>query len=142
MKISKGKFLLILGIALVVIDQVIKVLVKTHMTIGQHIDVIGDWFKIYFIENEGMAFGMSWGGKVGKFLLSLFRIALFGGLTYWVTRLVKKDAAARAGAGGDDGGVGSGAGSGVGSGAGAGGVSGSGTSAGAGAGGGADGVKG
>ncbi len=94
MRISKGKKLLALGVALVVIDQVIKVLVKTNMTLGESIDVIGDWFKIYFIENEGMAFGMKWGGKVGKFLLSLFRIGLFAALVYWVTQLVRKDEAA------------------------------------------------
>ena len=58
MKISKGRWLLILGIVLVVIDQVIKVLVKTNMTIGENFNVIGDWFKILFIENEGMAFGL------------------------------------------------------------------------------------
>ena len=45
MKISKGRWLLILGIVLVVIDQVIKVLVKTNMTIGENFNVIGDWFN-------------------------------------------------------------------------------------------------
>ena len=90
MKISKGKRLLILGILLVVIDQVIKVLVKTNMSIGQSIDVFGDWFKILFIENEGMAFGMKFGGSVGKFFLSFFRIILFGVLTWWITKLYKK----------------------------------------------------
>lgn len=89
MKLSKGKILLILGIVLVLADQLIKILVKTNMTIGESIHVFGDWFQIYFIENEGMAFGMKFGGVVGKFLLSLFRIALFGGLVYWISRLVK-----------------------------------------------------
>ena len=74
MTISKGKKLLILGILLVVIDQIIKILVKTNMSLGESIHVFGDWFQLYFIENEGMAFGMKFGGTVGKFLLSLFRI--------------------------------------------------------------------
>lgn len=91
MKISKGKFLIILGVLLVVIDQVIKVLVKTNMSIGDSIHVFGDWFQIYFIENEGMAFGMKFGGTVGKFLLSLFRIVLFGFLVWWINRLLRKN---------------------------------------------------
>ncbi|MBQ6254079.1 MAG: lipoprotein signal peptidase [Bacteroidales bacterium] len=87
---SKGKKLLLLGIILVVIDQVSKILVKTNMEIGQHIHVIGDWFQILYIENEGMAFGMRFGGAVGKFLLSLFRIGLFGALCWWIASLVRK----------------------------------------------------
>lgn len=90
MALSKGKKLLILGALLVVVDQVIKVLVKTNMSLGESIRVFGDWFQIYFIENEGMAFGMQFGGAVGKFLLSLFRIVFFGVLVYWISRLVKK----------------------------------------------------
>ena len=90
MKVSKGKKLLILGVILVVIDQVIKILVKTNMQIGEHFSVIGNWFKIFFIENEGMAFGMKFGGAVGKFLLSFFRIALSGALCWWIASLVRK----------------------------------------------------
>ena len=90
MKLSKGTKLLILGAVLVVIDQVIKILVKTNMSIGEYFNVIGDWFKIYFIENEGMAFGMKFGGQVGKLILSLFRIVLFGALVYWINSLLKK----------------------------------------------------
>ena len=90
MTISKGKKLLILGILLVVIDQIIKILVKTNMSIGESIHVFGDWFQLYFIENEGMAFGMKFGGTAGKFLLSLFRIIFFSVLVYWISRLLKK----------------------------------------------------
>jgi len=89
-KISKGKKLLILGVVLVVIDQVVKILVKTNMQIGEHFSVIGNWFQIFFIENEGMAFGMKFGGAVGKFLLSFFRIALSGVLCWWIASLVRK----------------------------------------------------
>lgn len=90
MKVSNGKKLLILGVILVVIDQVIKILVKTNMQIGEHFSVIGNWFQIFFIENEGMAFGMKFGGAVGKFLLSFFRIALSGALCWWIASLVRK----------------------------------------------------
>ncbi len=90
MSVSKGKRLLVLGVILVVIDQIIKILVKTNMQIGEHFNVIGSWFQIFFIENEGMAFGMKFGGAVGKFLLSLFRIALSGVLCWWIASLVRK----------------------------------------------------
>ncbi len=92
MKLSRGKSLLLLGVILVVIDQVIKVLVKTNMSLGEQIFVIGEWFRLCFVENEGMAFGMSFGGKVGKFLLSLFRIILSGALIWWISSLIKKGA--------------------------------------------------
>ena len=90
MNISKGKKLLLLGVLLVVIDQIIKIVVKTNMEIGQHIHVIGNWFQILFIENEGMAFGMKFGGSVGKFLLSFFRLGLFAALCWWISSLVRK----------------------------------------------------
>ena len=87
---NKGRFLLILGILLVVIDQVIKVLVKTHMTLGESIPVLGNWFQLLFVENKGMAFGLSWGGVLGKYLLTVFRVALFGFLCWWISRLLKR----------------------------------------------------
>jgi Lipoprotein signal peptidase len=89
-RLGKGKKLLILGVLLVVIDQVVKILVKSNMEIGEHFNVIGNWFQILFIENEGMAFGMKFGGAVGKFCLSFFRIALFGALCWWISSLVRK----------------------------------------------------
>lgn len=90
MKISKGTKLLILGFVLVVIDQIIKVLVKTDMSLGETINVIGDWFKLHYVLNEGMAFGMAFGGFFGKALLSIFRIVLFGALCWWIRGLARK----------------------------------------------------
>jgi signal peptidase II len=90
MKISKGTRLFILGALLVVIDQIIKVLVKTEMGLGETVDVIGDWFKLHYVLNEGMAFGMAFGGFFGKALLSLFRIVLFGALCWWINKLTKR----------------------------------------------------
>ena len=90
MKLSRGKRLLLLGILLVVIDQVIKYLVKTNMELGEQINVIGQWFRLCFVENEGMAFGMAFGGQVGKFLLSLFRIVLSVALIWWIRSLDRK----------------------------------------------------
>ena len=90
MKLSKGSKLIILGVLMVVIDQIIKVLVKTNMDLGESINVIGDWFRLNFVLNDGMAFGMAFGGVWGKLLLSLFRLGLFGGLVWWLSKLVKR----------------------------------------------------
>ena len=94
MRLGKGKWLLILGAFLVVVDQVIKVLVKTSMSIGEHINVFGDWFQILFIENKGMAFGMSFGGVLGKYALTAFRMILFVVLTVWISKLLKRGSGA------------------------------------------------
>ncbi len=91
----KGKSILIVSLAVVllVLDQVSKVLVKTNMSIGESIPVFGDWFQILFIENKGMAFGMSFGGVVGKYILTSLRIVLFALMLYYIRYLlVKKDA--------------------------------------------------
>ncbi|MDD7011084.1 MAG: signal peptidase II [Candidatus Cryptobacteroides sp.] len=90
MKMTKGAGLILLGVALVVIDQVIKVLVKTNMELGEQIYLIGDWCRLCFVENKGMAFGMSFGGNLGKLLLSIFRIVLSGLLIWWISKLAKK----------------------------------------------------
>ena len=95
-KTRTGAWLIVLGILLIVIDQVIKYLVKTNMQLGEQIYVIGQWFRLCFVENEGMAFGMKFGGQVGKFLLSLFRIVLCGVLVWWIRGLIRKNDAALA----------------------------------------------
>ena len=78
---STRKKLIIFIIALLVIDQVVKIWIKTHMMIGDEFSVFGDWFKIHFIENNGMAFGMELGGgKWGKTVLSVFRLIAVVGL--------------------------------------------------------------
>jgi signal peptidase II len=66
--------LLVLGILLA--DQTLKTWVKTHMFIGQEIKVLGNWFIIHFIENNGMAFGIEFAGDYGKLFLTLFRLCL------------------------------------------------------------------
>jgi len=87
---SRGK-LAILIIALVLIaDQAIKIWVKTHMIIGEQIPVFGDWCKILFTENNGMAFGLEFFGKAGKYILSVFRIVAVALISYYITRLAKR----------------------------------------------------
>lgn len=85
--------LLIFVIALLVLDQIVKIWIKTHMMIGEEFSVFGDWFKILFIENNGMAFGMELGdGKTGKAFLSLFRIVAVGGIGWYIFKLIREKA--------------------------------------------------
>ena len=74
------------------IDQFVKIWIKTHMTLGQEIFVAGNWFIIHFTENEGMAFGMRFGGNWGKLILSLFRIVAVGAIGWYVLKLIKEQA--------------------------------------------------
>jgi signal peptidase II len=59
---------------ILVLDQALKVWIKLTMTIGEEIPIAGEWFYLYFTENNGMAFGMQLGGEWGKMALSIFRI--------------------------------------------------------------------
>lgn len=70
----KYRSAVILAIIIVILDQAIKFWVKTHMYIGQEYDVIGHWFRIQFIQNKGMAYGISLGGSIGKVSLTLLRL--------------------------------------------------------------------
>ena len=88
---KRGRGLLILGIVLVIVDQLIKVLVKTGMTLGESIPVLGNWFQLLFVENKGMAFGLAFGGVAGKYVLTVFRIALFVALVWWISSLLRRE---------------------------------------------------
>jgi len=70
-------------------DQVVKTWIKTHMFIGQEFKILGQWFIIHFTENNGMAFGLEFGGEFGKLALSLFRIAAVAGIGYGLHYLIK-----------------------------------------------------
>ena len=75
-------------VLLLLIDQIIKVWVKLNMNIGEEI-VVFNWFRISFIENRGMAFGMEIGSKL---FLSLFRIVAVGALTWYIYKRIKEGA--------------------------------------------------
>ncbi len=92
MHLSKGKQVTIIVLLLLIIDQAVKLWIKTHMTLGESIPVFGSWFQIYFIENNGMAFGMQLGGTFGKFALSSLRLVLIGFIIYYIVKLIKMDA--------------------------------------------------
>jgi signal peptidase II len=71
-------------------DQVLKTWIKTNMYIGQEFKIIGNWFIIHFTENNGMAFGLEFGGEFGKLALSLFRIFAVAGIGYGLHYLIQK----------------------------------------------------
>ena len=91
-----GKKLTLLVILLLILDQALKIWVKTHMTLGEAIILIPDWFQLYFIENKGAAFGMhiatpgtmDW----GKLLLGLFRIGMVVALIWLIRHFMRKKA--------------------------------------------------
>lgn len=89
---SSGKKSVMLIVIILVIDQTLKIWIKTHMEIGQEIRLFGNWGLIHFIENNGMAFGMEMGGKTGKFILSIFRIIAICGIGWFLSTLINKKA--------------------------------------------------
>lgn len=74
-----------------VVDQIVKIWVKTHMMLGEEIPLIGDWCMLHFVENKGMAFGMAFGGDVGKLILTLFRFVASVALCIFLVHLIKKE---------------------------------------------------
>ncbi|KGL61996.1 lipoprotein signal peptidase [Polaribacter sp. Hel1_85] len=84
------KYLAILTIIIaIILDQVIKIYVKTHFVLGEEV-VVFNWFKIHFVENNGMAMGFEFGGKAGKLFLTLFRLVAVTGIIYWLAQNIKK----------------------------------------------------
>lgn len=96
-KIALKAYKVILLILLVLFaDQALKIWVKLNMVLNQDI-MIFDWFRIHFVENEGMAFGITLGGVLGnyaKIALSLFRILAVGFITYFLAGLIQRKASA------------------------------------------------
>lgn len=92
--LKKRPYLLPIAIIVLVlvIDQVLKIWVKTHMTIGQEIPIFGEWAKLHFVENNGMAFGLEFFGSAGKLVLSLIRIIAVGAIIYYIVYLVRHKA--------------------------------------------------
>ncbi|HNX56058.1 MAG TPA: lipoprotein signal peptidase [Prolixibacteraceae bacterium] len=88
---SKLQKSILIVVLVLLVDQILKIWIKTHMTLGEEFSVIGSWFRIHFVENNGMAFGFEFGGDYGKIFLSLFRIAAVFGIGWYILKLVKKD---------------------------------------------------
>lgn len=83
------KSLLVIFLVLL-IDQVIKIWIKTHMILGEEYHVFGNWFIIHFTENNGMAFGMEFSGNYGKLFLSVFRIIAVGAIGWYLFSSAKR----------------------------------------------------
>lgn len=75
----------------VLADQTLKFYIKTHFYLNESHNVLGNWFRMYFVENEGMAYGWKFGGQSGKMLLTLFRLgAVIFGVWYLINITKKK----------------------------------------------------
>ncbi|WP_347050999.1 lipoprotein signal peptidase [Flavobacterium olei] len=86
MSLRKAYFLIFL---VLIVDQLLKIYVKTNFILGEEF-VIADWFKIHFIENEGMAWGTKIPGEYGKLILTVFRIFAVVGIGWWLSDAIKK----------------------------------------------------
>ncbi len=86
----KGRTVFFIICLIVIADQALKIYVKTHYHTGEAHRIIGNWFQLYFIENEGMAYGWKFGGDWGKLLLTLFRLAavIFG--VFYIKNIIDK----------------------------------------------------
>lgn len=91
--LSKSVKVILIILLVLVVDQWLKIWVKTNMSYGQEISILGmNWAKLHFVENNGMAFGFTLGGDYGKLALSLFRILAVFALGYYISALVKAKA--------------------------------------------------
>lgn len=86
MSITRKSILIVLFI--LVVDQTLKILIKTNMTLYQQIPFFGNWGVLHFVENNGMAFGLSLPGSLGKILLTSFRIVAVVAIGFYLRRLI------------------------------------------------------
>jgi signal peptidase II len=89
---SVGKKSVLLILIILFADQLLKIMVKTHMQIGDEIHIFGNRGMLHFIENNGMAFGMEMGGTTGKLVLTIFRIIAIVGIGFFLSSLIRKKA--------------------------------------------------
>jgi signal peptidase II len=80
----------LLTICIILLDQVVKLLVYYNMDLGNEFPVFGEWFKIHYTVNPGMAFGLQIGSEFGKFALTGFRLIAMVGIGYYLYSLIKK----------------------------------------------------
>ena len=86
---SKKNIALLTVILAILIDQIVKIYIKTNFYLQEEV-IIFDWFRIHFVENNGMAMGFEFGGKAGKLFLTLFRLVAVSGIIYWLAQHIKK----------------------------------------------------
>ena len=81
-----------LALVIIVIDQTSKLLVYKYMYLHQEINVIGEWFRLHYLLNPGMAFGIRWNNEFGKLALTAFRIVAMFGIGYYLWKMAGKKA--------------------------------------------------
>jgi signal peptidase II len=81
----------LIAFAIIAIDQTSKLLVHHHMYIHEEVNVIGEWFKLHYLLNPGMAFGIRWENEFGKLALTIFRIGAMFGIAYYLVRSAQKN---------------------------------------------------
>jgi signal peptidase II len=91
MTLKKYSLPILLLLVILAADQYFKLYIKNHFYLGEEISVIGNWFKLHFTENYGMAFGLEFGGKTGKVFLTLFRIIFVSVIAYYIHTMIKKN---------------------------------------------------
>jgi signal peptidase II len=89
---SNIKKTILIVLLILIVDQVLKIVIKTNMSYGQSFPVLGNWFIIRFIENPGMAFGIDIPGRLGKIALTLFRIVAVIGIIWYIRKLLHEKA--------------------------------------------------
>ncbi|WP_375238142.1 lipoprotein signal peptidase [Aurantibacter sp.] len=94
MSLKKATFFIIL---ILLLDQISKIYVKTHFILGEDVQVF-NWFKIYFVENKGMAWGTKLSDifpfiedRTAKTCLTVFRLFAIVGIGYWLQQTIKKE---------------------------------------------------
>lgn len=93
MREKEVKKALIIIFLILLVDQASKVYIKTHFVLSEEIRVFGlDWFRIHFLENNGMAWGKEFGGRSGKLFLTLFRLMAIAGIGYWLFDVIRNQA--------------------------------------------------
>jgi signal peptidase II len=86
----KARQVILIILLIIFADQALKFYIKLNYYYGEEHNVIGNWFKLHFVENEGMAWGWSFGGAFGKIALTLFRLAavIFG--VFYIRKIIKR----------------------------------------------------
>jgi len=82
---------IIIIVLILIADQILKIWIKTNLSLGDEIVVFKDWFILHFVENNGMAFGFEFAGEYGKMFLSVFRIAAVIAIGWYLFKLAKKE---------------------------------------------------
>jgi signal peptidase II len=82
----------LIALAIIVIDQTSKLLVYNYMYIHQEVNVLGSWFRLHYLLNPGMAFGIRWESEFGKLALTTFRIFAMAGITYYMIKMIARRA--------------------------------------------------